>query len=127
MPKAQISIEIMLYIAMAGIALLFALRMLMAYRTTMAGRLDRYRISVFVEGIEEGVESGSRFAAYVPAGLCNATSSPGMISTAYGTYYMGSLILLKVPICTAGMQNFTSAYNATLGYEVVGDEGAGKP
>ncbi len=120
--RLQLSFELMLYMAMAGISMLISLRLLASYEAYMRSSMGRYAIATFVENTEEAVENGAySFAEYVPAGLCNATSGPGIIHTQYGAFYLSSGILIKMPICHVGSGIMTASFNAGLGYVVVNE------
>jgi hypothetical protein len=85
--KAQLSFEMQLYLALAGIALLFAVSEFVKASPEITGSITGYRIAEFVDLLNENMLAGnSTFLAYLPEGLCNSSAIGSSMDTSVGTY-----------------------------------------
>lgn len=85
--KGQLSFELQLYIALAGIALLAALTEFARLSPNLAYSVDGYGMTEFMELLNSNILMGnSSFVAYLPEGLCNATAESGYLRTSHGSY-----------------------------------------
>ncbi len=111
--KLQISFELLLYMAIAGIALLFGVVMLASKWSDINGSVDSLSVYYFINSLNEELTSGaSSFSLYVPKGACNSTISGNKVQTIYGTYYLTSGIdMPQGLLCPDGQSaNFTVSY-----------------
>ncbi len=111
--KLQISFELLLYMAIAGIALLFGVVMLASKWPDISLSVDSLGFYSFINSLNEELSSGaSSFSLYVPKGACNSTISGNKIQNTYGTYYLTSGISMQQGIlCPDGRSaNFTVSY-----------------
>lgn len=76
-----------LYMAIAGMAVLFAALEIVRASPQMAGSALGYRMMEFVDILNSNIMNGnSSFVAYLPAGLCNSTVRGNWIDTEYGAF-----------------------------------------
>ncbi len=103
--KAQLSFEMQLYIALAGMALLFSLSEIAKISPSVRGAASGYRMMEFVDILNENVLSGnSTFVAYIPGGACNSTVDGTEMKTVYGSFGIaGGIALENSPFCPDGM------------------------
>lgn len=116
--KAQLSLELELYMALAGMALLFALAEFARYAQGIEIGISAYRISGFVDALNENLLSGNySFSAYVPQGVCNATVNGSELHTAYGAFSLASEVSLRGGVLCPGGETMelSISYNATAG------------
>ena len=111
--RLQISFELLLYLSVAGIALLFGLMMLASRWSGINNSVNSLGIYYFINSLNEELASGAMsFSLFVPRGTCNSTVSGHAIVNRYGTYYLTGNI--KVPagiFCPDGQPaNFTVSY-----------------
>ena len=85
--RIQLSFEMQLYTALAGIAILAALSEMAWSAPRIISSVERYSIGSFVDTMNENVlEGNATFVAYVPVALCNATFNGDALHTAYGPF-----------------------------------------
>ncbi len=85
--KAQISFEMQLYMALAGLALLFAAGEIARATPEMRLAVGEYNVGVFIGLVNENILSGnSSFEAWIPEGMCNATARGTEVETPYGNF-----------------------------------------
>lgn len=76
-----------LYMAIAGIALLFAVTAFAESSPEITSSVAGYRMMEFTDLLNENILAGnSSFVAYLPSGLCNATVDGDSISTGAGKF-----------------------------------------
>lgn len=91
--KIQISFEVMVYFAIAGLALLFGLTVLASEWHIITESIDSYSLYIFVSSVNADIENGaSAFQVYVPQGACNSTIHNNAMGTQYGTFYFLDMI-----------------------------------
>ncbi len=87
--RAQMSFEMLLYMSLSGIAILFAAHMVAAGEPGFQKALGSYEASAFVQAINDNIAQGD-FArplqVQVPSGLCGASSQGGALQTQYGSF-----------------------------------------
>ncbi len=117
MAKAQISLELMLYLSLAAIAILIAASESIRMLPKAEGIISTYYTERLASEISYGIMAGNiTFYAYVPKGLCNASASGDHLYTQYGGFpEAASLALSGSPFCPGG--NYTRLY---LEYETNG-------
>lgn len=85
--KTQLSFEMQLYLAIAGIAMLFAVTELVKVSPEINEATMGYRMAEFVDLLNENILAGnSTFLAYLPEGLCNSSVRDNSINTSFGIY-----------------------------------------
>ncbi len=85
--NAQMSFEMQLYMALAGVALLFAAAEIARAAPEIYGTVGGYEVGEFVSLVNENILLGnSSFRAWIPEGMCNATAGGGEVGTRYGNF-----------------------------------------
>lgn len=115
--RAQLSFELLVYFALAGIAMLSAASFLAARWPGIAVEEQGYAVSNFVNALDaEAADGAGSFYAYLPPGVCNSTQSPGELVTGSGTFYLlGNMAFAAGSLCPDGTY-------ATLHLSYEGDE-----
>lgn len=87
--KAQLSLELLLYISLAGLSLAFALGAASGAMVKVGNEIGSFEISQFVNRINTLLltESSAQFSAYLPRGLCSSSASGSLLATRYGNFY----------------------------------------
>jgi hypothetical protein len=86
--KAQMSLEMLAYISMAGISLLYSISAVSAYYPRINQSLGEYGYSNFVEAINTAILSNdSSMTLHVPGGMCDSQLNGSVLDTRYGTFY----------------------------------------
>ena len=112
--RTQISFEVMVYFAIAGIALLFSLTALISEWHGITNAVDSYSLYAFSGEISKNMENRIyAFRIYVPVGACNATFHDNLMSTEYGTFYFPAMARAANSVfCPDGKySNLTVAYS----------------
>jgi hypothetical protein len=88
--RAQLSLELLVYLSLAGLSFLFAISAANRASASTAISVQRFEISQFANSVGGEVAAGSAasFSAFVPKGLCNATLGEGALITSVGTFYL---------------------------------------
>ncbi|MGA3020843.1 MAG: hypothetical protein ABSD68_02755 [Candidatus Micrarchaeales archaeon] len=88
--KAQLSLELLIYIALAGISLSFALSEAAKASAGTGNEIHLFEIVQFVNSLNEALMggNGSSFRAFVPQGLCISNITGNLLSTQYGSFYL---------------------------------------
>ena len=110
--RAQMSLEMLAYIAMAGISLLYSISAVSAYYPRMNQSLGDYDYSNFVESINTAIlNNDSSVALYVPEGLCGSQLNGSTLDTKYGIFYFVEEVRMHGNLtCSAGMEEVSMAY-----------------
>ena len=86
--KAQMSLEMLAYISIAGISILYSIGAISAYYLRINQSLGDYAYSNFVESINTAILSNeSSIALTVPSGICGSRLNGSAFDTKYGTFY----------------------------------------
>lgn len=94
--KLQISLELELYLALAGIALFFSFLLFKGSYSYIAGDISGYKIMEFSSALNDNLLAGNtHFTAYLPPGLCNSSAKGNEIITRYGTFYIPGRLLIE--------------------------------
>lgn len=110
--KAQMSLEMMAYLALAGIAMLCSVSVVSEYSTKIARYGSSYSYSEFMESLATAImSSASGMNAYVPIGLCNSRIEDDIIATTSGNFTMALPIAFvgNVP-CNGGTYDINISY-----------------
>jgi hypothetical protein len=88
--KAQLSLELLVYIALAGISLSFALSEAAKASAGTGNKIHLSEIAQFVNALNEGLMGGNStsFRIFVPQGLCTSNVTGDLLSTQYGSFYL---------------------------------------
>ncbi len=111
--RAQISFEAMVYFTLAGLALLFGVTVVASRLGEIRSALGAYGLSSFTSTVAERIEEGDgTFDVYVPSGACNSTITGNRMTTAFGQFYLPSLVVVNgSAFCPDGeYANLTVAY-----------------
>ncbi len=104
--RAQLSLELLVYVALAGISLAFALSAAAAPLAKAGYELRAYGIAQFVDEINSALlqhEYGSGFF-YLPSGLCPSSVQGNELVTAYGEFALaGPVAAYGSVFCPDGM------------------------
>ena len=86
--KAQMSLEMLAYVAIAGISILYSLGAVSSYYLRVNQSLGDYGYSSFVESINTAILGNySSITLNVPEGLCNSEPNGSELDTRYGAFY----------------------------------------
>lgn len=99
--KAQISLELELYLAVASIAMLFSIVELLRAYPNIAGQASGYGLMELAESINENILLGnSSMLAWLPQGACNSTVRGNEFETEHGTFALVSSVSFNgQPFC----------------------------
>ena len=88
--RGQLSLELLIYLSLAGLSFLFAITAANRASASEARSVQAFEVSQFVNGVSSEIAAGSTasFSAYVPKGLCGATLGGGTLVTQAGTFYL---------------------------------------
>ncbi len=88
--RAQLSLELMLYVALAGLSFAFALGVTERSYAGIGASTGSFGLSQFIDVINGALLSSGAFSGnvYLPQGLCEATANNNSISTRYGSFYI---------------------------------------
>jgi len=113
--KAQLSLELLIYVALAGISLSFALSEAAKASTRAGNEMHISEIVQFVNSLNEGLMDGKNvsFRVFVPQGLCVSNISDNLLLTQYGSFYLSEpLHDLDKALCPDGTYaSFNISYN----------------
>ena len=99
--KAQISLELELYLAIASIAMLFSIVGLSRVYPNIAGQASGYGLMGLAESINENILLGnSSMSAWLPQGACNSTVNGNEFKTGRGAFSLISSVSFNgYPFC----------------------------
>jgi hypothetical protein len=121
--KAQMSLEILTYLAVAGIAAVASMHAYGTFSSSLGVADDRYSTLLIAEKINEAMESGVgnvRIAiSGIPSGLCNLSVSGNAMHTAYGTFYLSAYAYAGKGTFCANHGNETVQVNNRYGYSQI--------
>ena len=118
--RAQLSLELMLYVTLAGLALLFALSTIAKVSARINSGLQTFEVSQFVNDINNALTSNDSALVdvFLPRGLCNSTASGSALETPYGTLYLASRLYVAAnTFCPDDVYaSFKISYNSSDAY-----------
>lgn len=85
--RAQLSLEVLAYISLSGVSLLFIANTLRVGMVHVTYLLSEYQVSSMVSKLNSAALTGvayQEFSAYLPSGMCSAYVKSGVLSTIYG-------------------------------------------
>ncbi len=118
--RAQMSLEVLVYVFLAGVSIVYSLSLVSGYYSRESAQASSYEYSNFAEAINLALMNGaSAVGLYVPPGLCNSTSTPDSIGTRYGRLYFAEPVRISAALlCSPG--NARANITQDAGYFVVG-------
>lgn len=122
--RAQMSIELLVYASLSGIALLYAAHLVAADAPNIDSAVYSYEASAFVQEVNNNIASGtllSPFTVQVPNGLCGAEVVANRLYGQYGSYsFITNVTIPANALCIPGEQQMELAMsNGTMAIEVV--------
>lgn len=101
--RAQISLELLIYVALAGLSLASTLPWAARLIGHVATEESTYGISQFVNALNTKLIDGSNeFSAFVPKGLCGANMSGAQLVTNSGVFYLIEPLAVRGKLCPDG-------------------------
>jgi hypothetical protein len=98
-------LELLVYLALAGLSFAFALHAVSGATAGTASDIHSFEIAQFVDYVNTALLGGGSFSAelYLPVGLCNSTISGSSLVTGYGRFYfVGRVAAQKGVLCPDG-------------------------
>ena len=110
--KTQMSLEMLAYLSLAGLSILYSAKAVSEYYSSANGSLASFGYSSFVEAVSTAILQDADHAAIsVPAGLCNSTISGDELKTSKGDFYfVREVQISKSVMCSPGQQNISIGY-----------------
>ena len=102
---AQLSLEFLIYLSLAGTGLLLSVYAVSSYRAVMSSAASQYRYSAFLDALARAMYlNASSFTAYVPGQIC-AAGAADSITPSGSAYYLPETVALDTnAICPSGMK-----------------------
>jgi hypothetical protein len=100
--RIQISLELLIYIALSGASLLFVSEMLAVKLPGMYNETSAYSIEAVVNKINSLAMLGSAnssISTFIPIGMCNSTIKNSELETRYGAFYINPSIEIGNAFC----------------------------
>jgi hypothetical protein len=121
--RAQISLEMLIYLSLSSFSILFAISSVMHYLPTLRDSLSYYQSFILISEINKASisYSNSSIYAFIPKGLCNSSDTGSELKTYFGSFYTSPNIRLKKPFCPDGTYANISI-KMENGFAVVGRE-----
>lgn len=94
--RLQISVELLVYLSVSAIVLVFVLHSLSAWSGAYSSELGRYEAYTLVSYVNSAIFSdaeATNISVSLPSSACNYTISGNRLSTPYGTFYFAEDIL----------------------------------
>ncbi|MCL5239638.1 MAG: hypothetical protein M1286_04190 [Candidatus Marsarchaeota archaeon] len=87
--RAQLSLELLLYLALAGLSLAAAIGAVAKAEAGMGNGIASFELEQFSSMVDAGLLENGSFTAntYIPAGLCDSVVYGNELETAHGTLY----------------------------------------
>lgn len=103
--RLQISLEFLLYLSMAGVAMLFAASCAARLAPRLYGYMGSYQVSSFVQQLDYAALSGAGSAElYLPRGVCNSSIDGESMRTVYGNFALEYEVEAGDALCPDGME-----------------------
>ncbi|MDE1851242.1 MAG: hypothetical protein KGH69_00950 [Candidatus Micrarchaeota archaeon] len=108
--KAQMSFELLLYLSLAGLSMLYFVANMAAIAPKLGGAMLSYSVSAMESGIYEKLVSGyATFQEYVPTGTCSSGAPAG-------TDFLYAMQIANGSFCPDGVYaTFSGYYDQTNG------------
>jgi hypothetical protein len=87
--RAQLSLELLVYVALAGLSFALAIGAVSKAWTSLGKSAYAFELSQFADAINAALLSSGSFSEtlYLPPGLCGAASHRNTLETEYGSIY----------------------------------------
>ena len=111
--KAQMSLEMLAYISLAGISMLYSARAISAFYSGFNQSVMGYEYAVFSSQINTAILNNySSLRAYVPYGFCPSGINGTEIDTKYGKVYFTEYVKESGnSICGPGTEHINLSYS----------------
>jgi hypothetical protein len=106
------SLEMMAYIALAGISMLYCAVAVARYSVQLGRYAAYYSYSEFSQAISTAIMGhAGDVSVYVPAGMCNSTVSGSELRTRYGSFYFPERVSISGNLtCSIGNSDASITY-----------------
>ncbi len=107
------SLEMMVYISLAGISMLYSIHAVSAYHQRSSQSISGYEYSNFVEAINTAILGNySSISLYVPQGMCGGSLNGSSIDTGIGRLYFVETVRISATLaCSPGLQRANLSYH----------------
>ena len=114
------SLEVLAYIAVAGIPLIYSVSAISSYRASVNQSLNYYSYSSFASAINTAVLGRYDYVyLQVPHGICGIKVNGSSFSIGYWTFYLAETVRINGSLlCSAGMAG-ASIYYGTGNVSIV--------
>ncbi|MGB9732547.1 MAG: hypothetical protein ACP5P2_02310 [Candidatus Micrarchaeia archaeon] len=119
--KAQISLELLIYLSLSSFSIVFAAGAIMHYAPIIKKELGAYEVWQLIERLDvmAWYYTNGSVHAYIPKGLCNSSLEGDNLVTEFGSFYIDPALKLDNPFCPDGTYANLSV-NEGGGFTVVG-------
>lgn len=106
------SLEMLAYISIAGISIMYSVNAVTVYYQRINGSMDAYGYFGLAESINTAIlQNAASVTAYVPAGLCNSTIDGSELTTTNGKVYFIKEIQASMGVlCGPGTRRLNISY-----------------
>lgn len=110
--RLQISLEVIAYVSIAGISLLYSVSSVSAYYLRANQSLGYYGYSELAESINTAIMGNySSAEIYIPAGMCGLPQNGSSLDTRYGVFSLVEDVRISSNLtCSPGMQKVGIEY-----------------
>jgi len=94
--KAQISLELLIYLSISSISLLAISSLLLHYMPRIKNELEEYEVWLMLAKLDTTsyYYSNASIYLFIPQGLCNASIEGDMLLTRFGSFYFNPALSL---------------------------------
>jgi len=94
--KAQISLELLIYLSISSISLLAISSLLLYYMPKIKNTLEEYAVWLMLARLDTAsyYYSNASMYLFIPQGLCNASVEGDMLLTRFGSFYFNPALSL---------------------------------
>jgi hypothetical protein len=116
--RAQMSLEMLAYIALAGISLLYSVGAAHHYLESASGYISSYSYSEFADSISTALlQKSSHFNIYVPSGICNSTINGSSLMLGGNSYQLPERVSVQDGfLCQPGPHEADAQYYPGYAY-----------
>jgi hypothetical protein len=95
--KAQISLELLIYLSISSISLLAISSLMLHYMPRIKNSLEEYAVWLMLARLDTASYYYSNASVYlfIPQGLCNASIEGDMLLTRFGSFYFNPTLILS--------------------------------
>lgn len=117
--KVQMSLEMLAYVSIAGISILYSIGAISAYYVRLNQSLGYYGYSNFVEAVNTAILANySSVSLYIPQGVCGLQVNGSDLNTKDGVFYFAQDVRMSKNLtCRTGAQHVDIYYGQ--GYAMV--------